>query len=212
MFSKKVVLWFFLIFLIVAIALVLVRLFDATSSIAGYGLATIGISILIAVLFTLFLISVAFTSMLLLAGQKRWIDYRPGSLLDKFVRLWDDFPSNRSPTETVTVDEEPATAEEIREPWLDEFALADLDELLGFIANGKGRGRKSDTSDELRFRVVRDWSIMQMRGTSTKLQDFLDERFGNHVDGSPKVPVPTFYGWRKKFIKELKKYKDAKKK
>jgi len=212
MFSKKNVLWAFLVFLIMVIALVLARLFDMASPIVGNGTATIGVSVLIVVLFILFLGSMGFTSLLVLATRKGLIVHRPGSLLEKIVRLGNSLHPNY-PLENVEAEsDEPVTEEEMQEPWPDEFALADIDELLEFIASGKGRGRKSYTSDELRFRAVRDWFIMQMRGTSTKLQDFLDERFDYHPDGSPKVPVATFYGWRKKFITELKEYKDAKKK
>ena len=212
MFSKKTVLWLFFFSLIVAIAIALVYLFKITASIAGDGPATIGISILVVGLFTLFLVSAGFTIILLFTRQRGLIQYRPIGLLDRLLRLWDRLPSNHHPVQTVIAGEKLTSTEENQEPWPDEFTLTDIEELLEAIASGKGRGRKSYTADESRFRAVRDWSILQMRGTSTTLQDFLNERFGYHPDGSPMVPTSTFYGWRRKFIEELQEYKDTKKK
>lgn len=86
----------------------------------------------------------------------------------------------------------------------------DIDELLLITEQSKRGGKKSAYTDDIQFRAVRDWMTMQAHGTSVTLQQFLEERFGTAPEtGMPLVPNQTFYSWRKKFLKELKKYKKA---
>ena len=89
--------------------------------------------------------------------------------------------------------------------------MTDVEELLAIVKTRKRRGKKSQYPDEVRFRAVRDWMILQANGTSLTLQQFLEERFGVAAEtGMPLVPNPTFYGWRTQFIKELETYRDKK--
>ena len=213
--NRRYALWVFLAFLVVVIFITLERLYLIASGSMNPGLATIGVSIVIIGLFTLCLASMAITGLIVAAVRRGWISPRPDSLLEKIVILWRQIAptyyssaSFAEPAELV----EPVTEEDLKDTWLKEFTLADVDDLLSYISLRKGRGRKSEKSDETRFRAVRDWFIMQRNGTSIKLQDFLDNRFGYHVDGSPMVPSATFYGWRRKFIKDLRTYKESKNK
>jgi hypothetical protein len=122
------------------------------------------------------------------------------------------------PFDAESVSEEivgPVSSEEIVEPVSKEGAaetlpgnlsLSDLDEILEFMRSNKGRGRKSFTPDDFRFHTVRDWMMMQKRGTSVRLQDFLDERFGTYDNGMPKVPRNTFNGWQRQFKEMVREY------
>ena len=168
------------------------------------------IGIFVITLFILFMLSAFVSAHLTYAVRRGLIAPRPGSLLEKIVKFWERLvppydvrPILDSPTETVT-------EADMQANWVQEFTPADVDEMLTFILNKKGGGRKSDVPDEKRFRAVRDWILMQMKGTSVRLQDFLDERFGYHSNGEPMVPRDTFYGWYKKFKKMLTEYKSVK--
>lgn len=95
----------------------------------------------------------------------------------------------------------------------DEALFEDVEALLVLIEEKKHRGKKSNYAPEVRFRAVRDWMLLQAKGNPMKLQDFLEERFGVAPEsGMPLVPNQTFYGWRKKYIKELKKLQAQRKK
>ena len=89
--------------------------------------------------------------------------------------------------------------------------MKDVEEMLVIVGTRKRRGKKSQYPDDVRFRAVRDWIVLQANGTSLTLQQFLEERFGvANETGMPLVPNQTFYGWRRHFIKELEERKNAK--
>ncbi|MBT4182443.1 MAG: hypothetical protein HOE06_06180 [Candidatus Thioglobus sp.] len=95
----------------------------------------------------------------------------------------------------------------------DESLFDDVEALLVLIEEKKHRGKKSNYAPEVRFRAVRDWMLLQAKGNPMKLLEFLEERFGVAPEsGMPLVPNQTFYGWRTKYIKELKKLQAKKKK
>jgi hypothetical protein len=212
--KKRYVLWAFLAFLIVVIFATLERLYAIASGSMNPGLATIGVSIIIISLFSLCLASMGITGLVVAAVRRGWISPRPGSLLEKVVRLWRQIAPTYYYSPVLDVEPEelvgPVTDEDVKESVMDEFSVAELDDLLSYISSGKGRGRKSQKSDEDRFRAVRDWTIMQRKGTSEKLQDFLDNRFGCYDSGFPRVPAATFYGWRRKIRQDLRTYKESK--
>jgi hypothetical protein len=213
--NKRYALWAFLIFLILVIFVTLERLYVITSNSINPGLATIGVSIVIISLFTLCLASMAITGLVVAAVRRGWISPRPGSLLEKIVILWRQFAPTYYHSVLVHKPDgpaEPAMDEDAKDSLMGELSAAELENLLSFISSGKGRGRKSQEPEEDRFFAVRDWTIMQMNGTSVKLQDFLDARFGTYDSGHPRVPTATFYGWRNKIKKEMKKYNKSKRK
>jgi hypothetical protein len=208
--NKKRTLTVIFFFLKAVVIIGLWILLEITSPIKGYGQTTVELSNFVITLFILFLLSIFLSAHLTYAVRRGLIAAQPGSLLDRLVKFWNNLVP---PYDVRPILEEPAesTSEtEMQENWLKEFTPADVDEMLEFIVNQKGRGRKSYTPDDYRFHTVHDWILMQMKGTSVRLQDFLDERFGYHHDGSPKVPKDTFYGWYKKFKKMLKEYKTIK--
>ena len=95
----------------------------------------------------------------------------------------------------------------------DDTLFDDVETLLVMIEEKKHRGKKSNYAPEVRFRAVRDWMLLQAKGNPMKLLEFLEERFGVAPEsGMPLVPNQTFYGWRTKYIKELKKLQAKKKK
>lgn len=168
------------------------------------------IGMFVITLFILFLLSAFVSAHLTYAVRRGLLAAPPGSLLERIVKFWerlippyDVCPILDAPSDTIT-------EADLQVNWVQEFTPADVDEMLTFIVNKKGGGRKSDVPDETRFRAVRDWILMQMKGTSVRLQDFLDERFGYHANGEPMVPRDTFYGWYKKFKKMLIEYKSVK--
>jgi hypothetical protein len=199
---------FFLLNTIIFIGLWI--LFKIVSPLKGYGQTTVDLSNLVITLFILFLLSVFLSAHLTYAVRQGLIVALPGSPLDRLVKFWNKLAPPYDVKPILEETAEPGTEAEMQEGWLKEFTPTDVDEMLEFIVNQKGRGRKSYTPDDRRFHAVHDWILMQMKGTSVRLQDFLDERFDFHPDGSPKVPRDTFYGWYRKFKKMLKEYKAIK--
>jgi len=74
-------------------------------------------------------------------------------------------------------------------------------EILEAIQMPKKRGRKSYYSYKERRQAVLDW---ERRGANYHftLLEFLEERFGITSTGMPKVPIPTFYDWRREILAE----------
>lgn len=202
--NKKQILTTAFLVLTVALFMGLLILFELAARQLGHGPAAVFLTLLIVVLFILFLLSAFLTAYLTYAVRRSLIAPRPGSPLEKLVKFWNKLVPPYDVRPVLEEPNEPATEADAQGNWLKEFTPADVDEMLEFIVNQKGRGRKSYTPDDYRFHTVRDWIMLQMKGTSTRLQDFLDERFGYHHDGSPKVPKDTFYGWYKKFKKMIK--------
>jgi hypothetical protein len=174
-------------------------LFEMAAPFAGQQLVLVIMGILVIGAFVLFLVSALVTGLLILVVCQKLFVPREGSLLASVFRLVHRLVPPNEVTPVANSSPNLATEGEMLEPWLEEFTQDDIDEILQFMIKKKGRGRKSNTPDELRYRAVRDWISMQMRGTSTRLQDFLDERFGTHFNGDPKVPKDTFYGWYRQF-------------
>lgn len=168
------------------------------------------VGIFVVTLFILFMLSAFVSAHLTYAVRRGLIAPRPGSLLEKIVKFWERLVPPYDVRPILNAPSDAITEADLQANWVQEFTPDDVDEMLSFILNKKGGGRKSDVPDETRFRAVRDWILMQMKGTSVRLQDFLDERFGYHANGEPMVPRDTFYGWYKKFKKMLIEYKSVK--
>ncbi len=193
-----------LILLIIGLGIIVVSVLEflyriAKSSLGGELAIVVVAGATIGILFMV-LVGIGMGSAIELAICRRALVFKskpmPGSWLDLFLKLWGsrvDFPM----PEPVPSDEMPPG-----------ITMHDVEGLLLLIEQRKRGGKKSIHSDDVQFRTVRDWMILQSRGTSITLQQFLEERFGvaPHT-GMPLVPNPTFYGWRKKFLSELEKYK-----
>lgn len=195
-----------LIFLIIGMGIIVVSVLEflyriAKSSLGG-GLAIVVVAGVTIVILFMILVGIGLGSAIELAICRRALVFKskpiPGSWLDLFLKLWGssgEFPMPEP--ESIPSDEMPT-----------DITMNDVEGLLLLIEQRKRGGKKSSHSDDIQFRAVRDWMILQSHGTSITLQQFLEERFGvaPHT-GMPLVPNPTFYGWRRKFLSELEKYK-----
>ncbi|MBI5351718.1 MAG: hypothetical protein HZB50_03675 [Chloroflexi bacterium] len=185
---------------------VLVRLHNIAASAFGYDMAVVVVAAATIVILFLILLGMGFGGGLEWAISKRILLFKrkpaPGSWLDQFLRLWGNRLEDPEPrpqqNETSSDDMPPG------------ITMKDIEELLVIIGQRRRGGKKSLHSDEVQFRAVRDWMIMQSRGTSVTLLQFLEERFGVASEtGMALVPNQTFYGWRKKFLEELEKNKQT---
>ena len=70
------------------------------------------------------------------------------------------------------------------------------------IANRRKYG-PSRYSDDEKIRAVYLWDKLDKGIRAQRLDEFLDELFGNE-DGTPNVPNSTFYGWKNRFGKKLR--------
>lgn len=171
----------------------------------GQGLAMVSVAVATVVILIMILMGVGLGGAIEVAIRKRFLFFkrqpRPGSRLDWFLKLWGsriDMESTQ-PTEPMSEGIPPGVS------------LTDMEELLTLTEQGRRGGKKSLHSDDVQFRAVRDWMILQSRGASITLQQFLEERFGVSAEsGMPLVPNQTFYSWRKKFLKELEQHKGKK--
>lgn len=62
-------------------------------------------------------------------------------------------------------------------------------------------GRKSFYDDATVRAVVQKWEQIYSSTPDQRLADFLEQEFGTNEDGSPKITRDTFYGWRRRIIK-----------
>jgi hypothetical protein len=203
--KRKLLLVILIVCLGVIIYSVLDRLHHIVESSFGNELAVVIVAgVTIGILF-LILVGMGLGGVLEWAVCRRFLIFKrkplPGGRLEFFLKLWghkfEEIPESQ-----------PAKASSDEMP--PGITLTDIEELLVITGQRRRGGKKSLHPDDTQFRAVRDWMIMQSRGTSVTLQQFLEERFGTAPEtGMPLVPNQTFYGWRTKFLKELKKYKHA---
>jgi hypothetical protein len=206
--KRKLLLVILIICLGVIIYSVLDRMHHIVESSFGNELAIVIVAgVTIGILF-LILVGMGLGGALEWAVCRRFLIFKrkpmPGGRLEFFLRLWghkfEEIPVSQ-PAEAPSDEIPPG------------ITMTDIEELLFITGQRKRGGKKSLHPDETQFRAVRDWMIMQSHGTSVTLQQFLEERFGTAPEnGMPLVPNQTFYGWRNKFLKELKKYKHARSK
>jgi len=163
--------------------------------------------VIVAVLSTgatiLFLISILIMGLLTFGVRHKLLTPRKGSLLDRFLTFWCRLIPSCDVLPAVDKQPDMTTEEEMMGTWLKDYTETDIDEIMQFLITKKGRGRKSNYSAETRYRAVRDWILMQMRGTSTTCPAYLLERFGPQSNGDSHVPRDTFYGWYRVFKKEV---------
>jgi hypothetical protein len=81
----------------------------------------------------------------------------------------------------------------------------EVDEALAILNRPRRRGRKPTYSIDRWKRVVLKWESRDTLRDTMTLADLLAEEFGTHVDGSPRMTEQSYYDWRDKVFKELKK-------
>ena len=203
--KRNLILFIVLIFLALTLTLSLSRLYTCISSSLGRELAMAIIAATVAWILFIFSMGIGVGGFVECSVNRKLLFFRktpkPGSWLEIFLKLWGKkIEKKETKTNDLTENNLPTG-----------FTMIDVEELLDIVGSHKRGGKKSQYPDEVRFRAVRDWMILQANGTSLTLQQFLEERFGvANETGMPLVPNQTFYGWRKQFIKELKKYRNEK--
>jgi hypothetical protein len=73
------------------------------------------------------------------------------------------------------------------------------------------RGRRPAYSLERWMRVVQAWENRDLQRNTMTLSEYLAEQFGTYADGSPQMSENSYYEWRKKVFKELRKPESRKK-
>jgi hypothetical protein len=73
------------------------------------------------------------------------------------------------------------------------------------------RGRRPTYSLDRWIRVVQAWENRDTLRNTMTLSEFLAEEFGVYADGSPRMSDNSYYDWRKKVFRELKKQKSGEK-
>lgn len=189
----------FILFLLMVIGLTLSHIYSLAQHSLGNEVASIVLAVLIAGELFLVVVGVKLGKSL-----DRSISHHPpkaGSFFARIMRIWGYKPEAQ-------IVEEPALDHEPSEEGL----FDDVEALLVLIEEKRHRGKKSSRPHDVRFRAVRDWMMLQAKGSSYTLQEFLEERFGVAPEtGMPLVHNQTFYSWRRKFIRELKKLQEKKK-
>lgn len=73
------------------------------------------------------------------------------------------------------------------------------------------RGRRPTHSLDRWIRVVQAWENRDLSRNIMTLSEYLAEQFGTYADGSPMMSENSYYEWRKKVIKELRRREVRKK-
>jgi hypothetical protein len=82
-------------------------------------------------------------------------------------------------------------------------------ELLAVMERPRRRGRPPTYSLDRWKKVVLAWENRDVLRNPMTLEEFLSEEFGVHPDGSPRVSENSFYDWRKRVFKEIRKEAEA---
>lgn len=73
------------------------------------------------------------------------------------------------------------------------------------------RGRRPTYSLDRWMRVVQVWENRDTQRNTMTLSEYLAEQFGTYADGSPQMSENSYYEWRKKVFRELRKQESRKK-
>jgi len=73
------------------------------------------------------------------------------------------------------------------------------------------RGRRPTHSLDRWARVVQAWENRDTQRNTMTLSEYLAEQFGTYADGSPQMSENSYYEWRKKVFRELRKQESRKK-
>ena len=191
--------------------LVLGRVYILLESGAGEGIATTAVISLMGLAFIIFGMGVA------AGGAIEWMTHthrfifrkpvEPGSFMEKFLMYWGKGESwSISPVKQVSLD---LSSKTVPGDFPSGTTMQDTEDWLSHINGRPSRGKKSAYSDDVRFRAVRDWRILQANGTSLTVNEFLAERFGTvqtKNKSMQRVPSSTFYGWWPAFDEDLAQF------
>jgi hypothetical protein len=84
-------------------------------------------------------------------------------------------------------------------------------EMTRMLTKKPRRGRHPTYSLDRWMRVVQAWENRDPLRNTLTLSEFLGEEFGTYADGSPQMSENSYYDWRKKVFKELRKLEARKK-
>jgi hypothetical protein len=84
-------------------------------------------------------------------------------------------------------------------------------EMTKLLTKTPRRGRHPTYSLDRWMRVVQAWENRDPLRNTLTLSEFLGEEFGIYADGSPQMSENSYYDWRKKVFKELRKLEARKK-
>lgn len=80
---------------------------------------------------------------------------------------------------------------------------------LSLLGNQRRKGKMSKYSYERQLKAVLKWERRNPYSCSMTLEQFLGREFGETHDGIPFVAPTTFYGWRKRILKEIEQAKQV---
>lgn len=197
--------------------LVLGRVYTLLESGAGANIAAVAVISLVVLAFIVFGMGIA------AGGVTEWMvrthrfvfgrPVEPGSFMEKFLMFWGEeeaWPGE--PVKQISLDLASKTVPQDFPPGT---TMQDTEDWLSHINGRPSHGKKSSYPDEIRFRAVRDWRILQANGTSLTVHEFLEERFGTVQTKNKsvqRVPSSTFYGWWPAFDENLAQFLDERKK
>lgn len=78
-------------------------------------------------------------------------------------------------------------------------------EPISIIEHGPRRGRRPTHPLDRWMRVVQAWENRDTRRNTMTLSEYLAEQFGTYPDGSPQMSENSYYEWRKRVFKELRR-------
>ena len=86
-----------------------------------------------------------------------------------------------------------------------------VDKTISIPEHAPRRGRRPTHSLDRWIQVVQVWENRNLQLNTMTLSEYLIEQFGMYADGSPMMSENSYYEWRKKVLKELRK-REARKK
>jgi len=80
-----------------------------------------------------------------------------------------------------------------------------IPEKISIPEHAPRRGRRPTHSLDRWIRVVHAWENRDLQRNTMTLSEYLAEQFGTYADGSPMMSENSYYEWRKKVRRELRK-------
>ena len=95
--------------------------------------------------------------------------------------------------------------------WPVESTKLPVIEPISITEHAPRRGRRPTHSLDRWMRVVQAWENRDTQRNTMTLSEYLAEQFGTYADGSPQMSENSYYEWRKRVFKELRKQESRKK-